>query len=48
MQPFWRVSPYSGGYQPSLDKKQVREIATGRFIADAEVVMLLGPPAPAS
>ncbi len=34
--------------QPSLDKKQIREIATGRFIANAEVVMLLGPPAPAS
>jgi DNA replication protein DnaC len=30
--------------QPSLDKKQMREIATGRFIANAEVVMLLGPP----
>ena len=30
--------------QPSLDKKQIREIATGRFIANAEVVMLLGPP----
>ena len=34
--------------QPSLDKKQIREIATGRFIANAEVVMLLGPPALAS
>ena len=34
--------------QPSLDKKQIREIATGRFIANAEVVMLLGPPDPAS
>jgi DNA replication protein DnaC len=30
--------------QPSLDKKQIREIAAGRFIANAEVVMLLGPP----
>ena len=30
--------------QPSVDKKQIREIATGRFIANAEVVMLLGPP----
>jgi len=30
--------------QPSLDKKQIREIATGRFIANAEVVMLMGPP----
>ncbi len=30
--------------QPSLDKRQIREIAAGRFIANAEVVMLLGPP----
>ena len=30
--------------QPSLDKTQMREIATGRFIANAEAVMLLGPP----
>src|ERR1043166_2857362 len=30
--------------QPSIDKKQIREIATGRFIANAEVVMLMGPP----
>ena len=30
--------------QPSLDKKQMREIATGRFIANAEAVILLGPP----
>lgn len=34
--------------QPSLDKKQIRKIATGRFIANAEAVMLLGPPDPAS
>jgi len=30
--------------QPSIDKKQIREIATGRFIANAEAVLLLGPP----
>src|SRR3954468_4100701 len=30
--------------QPSIDKKQIREIAGGRFIANAEVVMLMGPP----
>lgn len=30
--------------QPSIDKKQVRELATGRFIANAEAVLLLGPP----
>jgi DNA replication protein DnaC len=26
------------------DKRQIREIAAGRFIANAEVVLLLGPP----
>jgi DNA replication protein DnaC len=33
-----------GAAQPSIDNKQIREIASGRFIANAEVVMLLGPP----
>ena len=32
------------GAQPSLDKAQIREIATGRFIANGEAVLLLGPP----
>lgn len=31
-------------YQPSIDAKQIRELATGRFIANAENVLLLGPP----
>lgn len=30
--------------QPSVDKKQIRELATGRFIANAEAVLFLGPP----
>lgn len=30
--------------QPSLDPKLIRELATGRFIANAENVLLLGPP----
>src|SRR6202008_2043804 len=30
--------------QPSIDKKQIREIAGGRFMPNAEVVMLRGPP----
>jgi DNA replication protein DnaC len=29
--------------QPSIDKRQIREIAGGRFIANAEVVLLMGP-----
>lgn len=31
-------------FQPSLDPKIIRELATGRFIANAENVLLLGPP----
>lgn len=30
--------------QPSVDKGQVRDLATGRFIANDEAVLLLGPP----
>ena len=30
--------------QPSVDPKQIRELATGRFIAKGEAVLLLGPP----
>jgi DNA replication protein DnaC len=43
--PFVRdLEAFDFAAQPSIDKKQIREIATGRFIANAEVVMLLGPP----
>jgi len=31
-------------FQPSVDAKLVRELATGRFIAGAENVLMLGPP----
>jgi DNA replication protein DnaC len=31
-------------FQPSIDHKLVRELATGRFIAGAENVLLFGPP----
>jgi DNA replication protein DnaC len=30
--------------QPSLDPKQIRELATGRFVANGETLLLLGPP----
>ena len=30
--------------QPSLDAKQIRELATGRFVANGEALLLLGPP----
>jgi DNA replication protein DnaC len=43
--PFVRdLTGFDFGAQPSLDKAQVREIATGRFIANGEAVLLLGPP----
>lgn len=31
-------------FQPSIDPKVLKELATGRFIADADNILLLGPP----
>lgn len=31
-------------FQPSIDQKLVRELATGRFVASCENVLLFGPP----
>jgi len=31
-------------FQPSIDQKLVRELATGRFMANAENVLVFGPP----
>jgi DNA replication protein DnaC len=31
-------------FQPSIDVKVIKELATGRFIADSDNVLLLGPP----
>jgi DNA replication protein DnaC len=31
-------------FQPSIDQKLVRELATGRFVATAENVLIFGPP----
>jgi len=31
-------------FQPSIDVKSIKELATGRFIADSDNVLLLGPP----
>ncbi len=46
--PFVRdLTGFDFAAQPSLDKGQTREIATGRFIANGEAVLLLGPPASA-
>jgi DNA replication protein DnaC len=43
--PFVRdLAGFDFGAQPSIDKVQMREIASGRFIANGEAVLLLGPP----
>ncbi|WP_051658644.1 IS21-like element helper ATPase IstB [Azospirillum argentinense] len=43
--PFVRdLAGFDFAAQPSLDKAQIREIASGRFIANGEAVLFLGPP----
>jgi DNA replication protein DnaC len=38
------LAGYDFAAQPAVDKQQIRELATGRFIANGEAVLLLGPP----
>jgi DNA replication protein DnaC len=38
------VDAFEFGFQPSVDKKLVAELATGRFVAQAENALLFGPP----
>lgn len=38
------MGDFDYGFQPSVDKKQIAELLTLRFLADAENVLLLGPP----
>src|SRR4051795_12885898 len=43
--PFVRdLAGFDFAAQPSIDKGQVRELTTGRFIANGEALLLLGPP----
>jgi len=43
--PFVRdLAGFDFAAQPSVDKGRVRELATGRFIANGEALLLLGPP----
>jgi DNA replication protein DnaC len=43
--PFVRdLAGFDFAAQPSVDKGQIRELALGRFIANGEAVLLLGPP----
>ncbi len=38
------LSGFDFGAQPSVNEEQMRDLATGRFIAHGESVLLLGPP----
>ena len=38
------LSDFDFGAQPSVNEEQIRDLATGRFIAHGESVLLLGPP----
>lgn len=38
------LESFDFAFQPSVDKKLVGELATGRFVASAENVLLFGPP----
>jgi DNA replication protein DnaC len=38
------LSQFDFSFQPSLDERQVRELATLRFVSEASNVILLGPP----
>jgi len=38
------LDDFDFGFQPSVDRKLVMELATGRFVAQADNVLLFGPP----
>jgi DNA replication protein DnaC len=38
------LETFDFGYQPSVDRKQIQTLSTGRFIEHGENVVLLGPP----
>lgn len=38
------LDQYEFSFQPSVDEKKVRELATLRFVENAEVVLCTGPP----
>lgn len=43
--PFHRdLAGFDFAAQPSIDRGQIRDLAVGRFIANGEAVLLLGPP----
>lgn len=43
--PFVRdLAGFDFAAQPSIDRAQIRDLATGRFIANGDALLLLGPP----
>lgn len=43
--PFVRdLANFDFAAQPSIDRAQIRDLATGRFIANGDALLLLGPP----
>ena len=43
--PFVRdITGFDFAAQPSIDRAQIRDLATGRFIANGDALLLLGPP----
>ncbi len=43
--PFHRtLEDFDFGFQPSIDERQVKELATLAFVAEASNLLLLGPP----
>ena len=38
------LAGYDFAAQPAVDRTQIRELATGRFVANGEAVLILGPP----
>jgi DNA replication protein DnaC len=38
------LADFDFGFQPSIDRKQIQELATLRFLANGENVIFLGPP----
>jgi DNA replication protein DnaC len=42
------IDAFDFKFQPSIDPKVIRELATGRYLESGDNVLLLGPPEPAT
>ena len=38
------LASFDYGFQPSVDRKKLQDLATGRFLAHGENIVFLGPP----